>query len=554
MKIKNLFSGLNIFLVIVLAILVNLILSGLLYRIDLTAEGRYTLSETSVNMLDSLNRSLTVKVYLEGEFPAPVKRLRDAVHDMLVEMKLHSGEQLEFVFLDPADKSELIDEFLKKGIKPIPINIRNSSTQASQQYIFPVAKISYEGRTEYVDLMKGALNPDGSIDMLRAEQDLEYKLISAIRRITKDNAVIIGLLEGHKELNRSRLSDLLKDLENMYLVKEVNISTGEAISPSINVLIVAQPDSLFTERDKYEIDQYIMRGGQVFWILDQEKVDLKQGPEVLSQMRDLNLDDLFFRYGFKINYNLIQDLSCGSIEVAQPTPNGPPEIKSHKWIYYPTIVQFGDHRITRNLDMVKLRYASSIDTFEQKDIQKSVFLESSPYSRGVQGNVFISLPELILKRPPKELFNTGTRGIVGLAQQGKFTSAFRGRQVPVNANAPNLPSAVFLPANANPVRMAVISDGSILTGEEIRGREEYIPADNKTLILNCIDYLLGDDALIGIRAKELQYRALKDLREEQETLLLIRILNLAGPVILILVFGIVRNYLRKRKNTRLKLN
>ena len=231
MKIKNLFSGLNIFLVIVLTILVNLILSGLLYRIDLTAEGRYTLSETSVNMLDSLNRSLTVKVYLEGEFPAPVKRLRDAVHDMLVEMKLHSGEQLEFVFLDPADKSELIDEFLKKGIKPIPINIRNSSTQASQQYIFPVAKISYEGRTEYVDLMKGALNPDGSIDMLRAEQDLEYKLISAIRRVTKDNAVIIGLLEGHKELNRSRLSDLLKDLENMYLVKEVNISTGEAISP-----------------------------------------------------------------------------------------------------------------------------------------------------------------------------------------------------------------------------------------------------------------------------------------------------------------------------------
>lgn len=544
------------FLIIGLIIVANLLLGAYFFRIDLTSEKRYSLSDYTKTLVRGLDRPMKVTVYMEGEFPPNIRVFQDAVRTLLLELKSYAGEELDFEFVDPGANAALRKEFQEKGLAPIPVQVQVSATETKNQYLWPYAEITYNQKDTYIDLLKGSsqMTTQGpQINFLKAEADLEYALISGMRRLMPDQRGVIGFLQGHGEINPTvEARELLTAISNNYEVQPLNLSQqrGYEISPTFKVVVVMQPTRKFSERDKYELDQYLMRGGRILWILDYEEVDLDmfQKQSTLTQLRELNLDDLFLNYGFKLNYDLVQDLECEATEVMLPGPGGKASFLSKKWIFYPLALSFPDHPIARNADAVLMRYASSIDTFPQQGQRKSVFLKSSPGSRTVQGSQYINLDEILRNPPPQQVFNRRDGVITGLLIEGLFNSVFVGRTAPTDSLAPNPPEARFGPRNnpEAPGALAVIADGEFGLGKSFRGQRQYIPYDNKTMLLNAIDYLAGDKALTEIRSKDVAVRRI-DRQKAQNHATLLRVLNIGLPIVLLVVFGVVRNYLRRRR-------
>jgi gliding-associated putative ABC transporter substrate-binding component GldG len=499
---------------------------------------------------------------LEGEFPPPIKRFRDAIETMLQELKVYAGDRIQYQFIDPAENIELLQAFAGRGIQPVPINVRNSELEQSQKYMLPVAVLTYNGQDEYIDLLKGATMPTGEVSTLKAEAELEYKIIAAIRRLLRGKKKIVAILQGHGEPTLDQLKELVTELKQFYLVNTVTVKNGDPIPATkaampdslkvqikgegVDVLLVLQPDSAFTEREKYEIDQFIMRGGKVLWCFDQQRVNLQNGPATLSQPRQLNLDDLCMNYGFKVNTDLIQDRSCGFLDVVQGFHNGP-VWRSMPWCYYPKVQFFPDHPVTKNLDVVLMRYASSIDTLPRSGITAEVLMVSSPLSRAQKGVIAIDLNELMTSPPPPEVLRGKGLRPLGVLLSGTFNSNFIGRELQTDSFAPQPATARFLPRTPYPNRMIVLSDGALVLGNDARGRKDpFMPFDNKQLILNCIDYLAGDLSMTEIRSKDIQFRSL-DREKVRPNILNIQILNIAVPVLMVIVFGIIRYYQRRAR-------
>ncbi len=568
-------TNIRYFLIIGIIIILNLLSSAYFTRIDLTKEKRYSLSEISVNTMDTLKYPMTIQIYMEGEYPPNIGRFQDAIRSTLVEMQQYAHGNLDFEFIDPKNNNELIKSLSERGMPPIPVTVKTSEMETENKKLFPYIYIAYRGKEKYVDLVKGCVLPNGQIDFVRAEGDLEYKLISPVRSLIKENSGNIAIVEGHGEIPIEMLGEWITGMQNSYNVFRYDMkkNAGNGIAPTvseedmkkigkeipenlkyrsgIDVLIIAQPQRPFSEREKYEIDQYLMRGGSIFFILGQEIVDMDmfEKRSTLSQLRELNLDDLFIKYGFKINYNLIQDLSCEKTEVFVEGSGGG-SFQSLPWIFYPMIYQFPSGPVSRNTDQVLLRYASSIDTLYQKGTTKRVFLSSSQDSRTVDGQQFIDLNTYMQEKPPAQLFKNKGGKIAGVMIEGMFSSLFAGREAPTDSLSPNPPSAVFGERSALPGHIAVISDGNFPLGKIFRGKRGYIPYDNKTILMNAVDYLAGDDALTKIRAKEVQIRLL-DWDKATKNIYLIQIINLLLPIVLVIAFGVIRMWLRKRKNEKL---
>ncbi len=566
----------NIRFFILIGILIVLNLLGAVYfkRIDLTKENRYSLTKIARNTMDSLNYPMTVQIYMEGEYPPNITRFQEAIRSTIIELQQYANGNLDFEFVDPKNNKDLIMELSKKGMPPIPVKVKKSDMEFEDKKLFPYAFLTYRGKEKYIDLVKGCVLPNGQIDFAKAEGDLEYKLVAPARGFIKENAGNIAIAEGHGELPIEMLGEWITAMQNTYEVfrYDVRKNAGNGIAPTvteedmkkigkeipenlryrsgIDVLIFAQPTRPFSEREKYEIDQYLMRGGSLFFILNQEIVDMDMYEKraTLTQLRELNLDDLFLKYGFKINYNLIQDLSCEKTEVFTEGASGG-SFQSVPWIFSPMIYQFTNTPITRNTDQVLLRYASSIDTTHQNSVKKTVFLTSSSDSRTVDGQQFIDLNTYLQEKPPVELFRNKGGKIAGAMIEGMFSSLFQGREAPVDSAIPNPPTAVFGFKSALPGKIAVISDGSFPLGKNFRGKRGYMPYDNKTVLLNAVDYLAGDDALTQIRAKEVQVRQL-DKNKVLKNTSLIKFVNLVLPVLIVVLFGLLRAWVRKRKNER----
>lgn len=533
---------------ILIVFFLNLLGGRFFTRFDLTEEGRYSLTDLSRETMDSLDYPVFIRVYMEGDLPTDFKRLQDGIRTTLMELKVYSNDNLDFEFVDPNQNPELANQFMQAGISPMPVQVRVSATETKQVYIFPIGIVKYKDEEEIIDFVKGAyLAYERRIDFDKAEQDLEYKIVSAIRRLKQENKKLLGVLRGHGEISEVLMSDLFNDLDDFYHIVPIETKNGEAISPSVNVLMVLQPDSALSERDKYEIDQYIMRGGNVLWALDYQVVnmDLYERRSTMTQFRELNLDDMFLRYGFKINYDLIQDVSCEQIKVVQQTQYGP-QFSSRPWLFHPVVYQFPEHPVTRNVDAVLLRNVSTIDTIHQDGVKKTLILESSDMSRTVEGQQFIDVDKMVSDPPPKQLFNKPHR-IMGMLLEGNFQSVFTGREQPTDALAPQKPSATFLPASGLPGKQMVISDGDLFEGESHNGKVGRLPFDNKSFLINLIEYLSGERSLTEIRSKDIQARRL-DVDKVVGSETMIQILNIGGPVLLVLAFGIIRATLRRRRN------
>nr|WP_067052863.1 gliding motility-associated ABC transporter substrate-binding protein GldG [Mucilaginibacter sp. L294] len=538
------------------------VLSGNIFtRVDFTTEKRFTISPVSRKVMDGLPQTVNVTVYLQGDnFPGGMKRLQTSVKDMLADLQAYSHSKLQFAFTDPLkgiaedQQKQVYDDLEAKGIEAQNLSVKTDDG-VSQKVIFPFALVTYGGKSIPVKLLQSqssmSLSPDEVLN--NSIQNLEYAFTSAIKKITSGGKQRIGFTEGHNELTDLQLNDAMRSLSDGYLVGRVNLTSIPFDSlAKVSLLVIPKPDKAFTELEKFKLDQYIMRGGRVLWAIDQVSAELDSlrghGGEQLAFNKQLNLDDQLFRYGVRINYDLIADMNCSAIPVTTGNAGGQAQIQLLQWLYNPVYLPLSKHPIVKNLDGITSQFASTIDLLETKNIEKTILLTSSPYNKKLSAPHMLSLQALQDEPKPKD-FQSNPK-ITGVLLEGNFVSDFRNRPLPEG-----LTEKIDVLAQSKTTKMVVLSDGDILRNQVGSdgspfplGYDRYTQQTygNKNLLLNIADYMTDDSGLISLRSKEIQIRLLNRARIRQEKLFW-QLVNNIAPIGIVLIFAIFQHYNRKRK-------
>lgn len=544
-------------LMLVLVVLANLIFSAYFFRIDLTKEKRYTLSDASINLAAKVDDVMYAKVYLEGEFPAGFKRLSRATKEMLDEFAVYSNGKIQYEFIDPftdADQrksSDIVEELVSKGLQPTNVQIRKDD-ESAQKIIVPGALFYYKGKEIPVNFLKGQFgaNPEDVINS--SIELLEYEVANALRKATATKTLKVAFTEDHGELGRWDVADAQAELEQYYDVKRIPLSSlppGELHKYA--ALIIARPTLPFNDYDKFKIDQFIMHGGKVLWLVETQIADmdsLQSEPQFVTADYSLGLDDILFRYGIRINRDVLQDLQCERIPILASVRSGMPQQKLVPWVFYPVVSPSIEHPVVKNLDPVWLQFAASIDTTANKLINKKVLLRTSPYSRSIGAPVRVDLNVARAKPDPALYLSQGFATAVLL--EGQFNSIFQYR--PGATPDASLPYKDKIDFN----RMIVVSDGDVIRNQRKKSTGEVFPLGynrftnqqfgNKRFVLNCMDYLCDDSGIIEVRAKEITLRLLNKSKIKRERTYW-QLVNTVIPVILVLIFGIINRYIRQRK-------
>lgn len=545
-------------LTIIILILLNFVGSFVFYRFDLTSEKRYTLSDATKNLLSKLNDQVYVKVYLEGEFPAGFKLLRNETKEMLDEFRRYSNDNIEYEFINPSantDKQQQIEVFKQlkqKGLRGQRIEDADE-TKKTVQTVWPGALVSYKGHEMAWNLLKTQTGKSSESQLNASIQGLEYEFASCIRNLSVLMKPDIAFIEGQDELDTLAVKDITTALEEFYEVKRITINEHLDALKDLKAIIIAKPDSSFSEKDKFIIDQYIMKGGKVLWAIDPlyTSVDsLRKNRQTMAVPYDLNLDDMLFKYGVRINQNMVLDAQCAGLNVR----NERGDIVPAPWIFFPLAAPSDAHPITKNLDVVKMEYTGSIDTVSAKGIKKTILLQSSKYSKTIITPVRVDLNYLGIQVPEEEFQNPHQPLAVLL--EGKFKSIFENRPfLPNQQMDEEFKKQIGFQTSGVDTKMIVISDGDIIKNDLLPGARKPLPLGmdrfgqtygNKNFIMNCMNYLCDDSGLISVRSRELTLRLLDKKKVKNERLKW-ELINTFVPLLLIILFGVIQNFRRKRK-------
>lgn len=547
-------------LMLVLLILINLVMSTWFFRIDLTHEKRYSLSESSKKLAGRLDDVMYVKVFLRGDFPAGFKRLSQATREMLDEFSAYAGGHLQYEFIDPfadADakkSSDVVKELVAKGLQPTNVQIKKDDEMA-QKIIVPGALFFYKGREYPVNLLKGQFGAAPEEVINSSIELIEYEIANMLRKATEKSLRRIAFTDDHGELGRWDVADAQAELEQFYEVKRIPLSSvpPQELNHYAGI-VIAKPTLPFSDYDKFKLDQYVMNGGKILWLVETQLADmdsLQNEPMFVSASYELNLEDLLFRYGVRVNPNMVQDIQCEAIPVLSAVRSGTPQQKLLPWLFYPVVSPANDHPIVKNIDPVWFQFASSIDTTSNKDIRKTVLLRTSPYARLMGAPVRVDL-NMVRVRPDPDLFSKGSFPLAVLLE-GKFKSIFQYR---FGASSdPELPFRESIEHN----KMIVVSDGEVIRNQRKQSTGEIYPLGynrytnqqfgNKRFILNCMDYLCDDSGILEVRGKEITLRLLNKAKIKKEKFQW-QLINTLTPLLLVVLFGLTNQYIRKRKYTR----
>jgi len=564
-------SLIQLLLGVVIIILANIIGSFIFTRFDLTSEKRFSLSPATKELLKKIDDIVYFRVYLEGDFPAGFKRLRNSTKEMLDEFRAYN-KNIQYEFVNPSqsdDQKERNDTYqllTEKGLQPTDLQVSTKGGR-EQQVIFPGAIANYKSNELAVELLNSQIGVSPEEVLNNSIQALEFRLASAIRDLTVVMKPRVAFIRGHGELENRDIYDIGQALSKQYTVSVVaiggqigSLTTRDSVSADktriinkYDAIIIAKPDSAFLEKDKFIIDQFIMREGKVLWLIDPVFAtmdSLKNTTTTLGLSIDLNLDDMLFRYGVRINQNLVMDLNALPIPLRTGQVGNQPKIDFFPWLYFPVITPTENHPIVNNLNAVKTEFVSSMDTIRVPGIKKTILLKTSPYSRTVNAPALITLE--ILEKEPDERAYTGPPQIVAVLLEGEFKSNFENRIPPEILNSKEIG---FIPLS-KPTRMIVVSDGDVIRNQLHYSKGYPLPLGydqftgetfgNKDFILNSLDYLMDESGLISIRSRELKLRLL-DMTRVNNNKFIWQAFNIFFPVLLVLIFGLVRNYLRKRK-------
>lgn len=538
-------------------VLINLIAANNFFRIDLTEEKRFTVKPATRDMLASLDDNVYVEVYLEGELNAGFRRFQRSIRETLEEFRIYSNNKVNYTFIDPATamskqaQNEFIRALGEKGITATNV-VERVDGETSARLIFPGALVSYGGFETGVMLLKGndAQSPEEEIN--QSIEGVEFELANAIYKLFNTDRKRVGLLTGHGELDSLDIAAFNNALLEQYDVRKVNLSRRSDLD-TYNAVVVIKPRTAFSEADKYKLDQFVMRGGKLVFLLDRSNasMDNVSDENSLAIPLDLNLDDMLFRYGVRMNHDLIQDRNSSLYPIVTGESGGKPRMQMLEWPFFPLINHFADHPVTRNLDAVLTRFVSSIDTVKAEGVRKTPLLMTSEYSRVVATPSNISVNELLTKVSPEE-FRAGSR-TVGYLLEGKFTSLFRNRFAPEG-----LTSGPAMEFSEN-AAIVVIADGDIARNEinSRTGQAQPLGFDpfsnytfaNQDLLMNIMAYLTDEDGLITVRSKEVKIRPLDRQRISSEKVKW-QVINLVLPVVAVVMLGVFRAWYRKRKFAR----
>ncbi|MBL0070515.1 MAG: gliding motility-associated ABC transporter substrate-binding protein GldG [Bacteroidetes bacterium] len=527
-------------------------------RFDLTSEKRFTLSESTRELVSDLKDVVYVRVYLDGDFPPSFKRLQNATREMLDELRAYSNGNLEYQFINPSEnpdqqeRNKIYQQLVDKGIQPTNLQAKNKE-ETSEQIIFPGVLISYLGQEIPLMLLQDQLGASPEQMLNNSIQALEYGFANSIRKVTSKFPTTIAFLEGQGEAAEVRVADISRELKSFYQVERKRIDGKLNSLKSYEVVIIAAPDSLFDEKDKFILDQYVMQGGKILWLVDGAKVSmdsLEKTSETVAIANQINLDDMLFRYGARINYDLILDLQAAPIPVVTGYVGNRPQYSPMPWYYFPIVIPESKHPIVNNLNAVRFDFVSSIDPVGSMDVIKTPLLVSSKYSRVFVTPARVTL-DLMKEEPQLSQYNQPNK-ILALLLEGTFESNFKNR---VPATILNDPEIAFK-EKSEKTRMIVIGDGDVIKNGVRKSTNGIIPLGmdrytgqvfgNKNFLLNCIDYLSDDSGLMAIRSKELKLRLLDKSRIDND-LLFWQLVNTAGPVLIIALFGLFKFYRRRLK-------
>lgn len=539
---------------IIALVLINLLASQFFFRIDLTDEKRYSIHPSTRNMLSQLEDDVYVEVFLEGELNAGFRRFQKSIRETLEMFRIYSGNKVQYAFTDPATalskkaQSEFMADLAAKGVQPTNV-IDTRNGERVEKIIFPGAVVSYGGAEAGVMLLKGnkARTPEEEIN--QSIEGIEFEIANAIYKLTEEDPQVVGMLSGHGELEGGGASAFVEAVSELYVVREVGLQ--DAALQSCEVLVIAKPTRRFSPLDKYRLDQYIMKGGKVLFLIDRldASMDSTTQANYFAFPYETDLDDMLFRYGVRINPDLVQDRYASRYPVITgERQDGTPQINLMEWPFFPLINRFTEHPITHNLDRVWTRFVSSIDTVKAPGVKKTPLLFTSQYSRKLTAPVNVNINEL-RRNLSAEQFTESFVPVTYLLE-GKFTSLYKNRFLPEGAD-----EGSFNPESVA-TSLVVVSDGDVPRAEFNRRTGQPLPLGfdpfsnytfaNQDLLLNMIAYLVDENGLIRARNKEIRIRPLNREQIAQEKFKW-QAINLGVPLVLLIAFGVLRAYWRKKR-------
>lgn len=541
-------------LVLVAVIGLNMAANHFFFRIDLTEEKRFTISDATKNLLGNLEDDVHIKVYLTGKgIPAGFKRLENAVQETLDEFKVYGGSRIHYDFIDlnteikdEKARNEKIVELAQMGITPTNV-VNNEDGKKTQSLLLPGAIISYKDRQIGSLLLKGNKMSSPQEILNQSYEGVEYQLASAIKQLTTEEKKKIGFFLNYSHLPAVNQLDLIAALKKNYQLYPVDLRNSPTLD-GLDAVIVMKPDVGFNEDDKYKIDQFIMHGGKALFFMDAVHVDSAAREGSMAQPMSVNLEDLLFKYGVRMNFNLIKDAQmCAAIPMEVGNFGDRSNIQLVPWQYYPLINTFGKSPIVRNLDAVYTKYVGSMDTVKANGIQKTPLMMTSRYTQLLNAPAVLSYNSASKEVDINE-YKAGEQ-MVSVLLEGAFSSLYQNRILPSDPR-----SASFKPVSV-PTKIIVCSDGDIPTNDFDSKHNTPLPLGfdkfsgntfaNKDFVLNAIDYLLDENGVISARNKEIKLRPLDKyaLQNEREYW---QAINLVVPLAILAMLGGFLHWRRKK--------
>ncbi|HEY5464607.1 MAG TPA: gliding motility-associated ABC transporter substrate-binding protein GldG [Hanamia sp.] len=553
-------------LILIIAIVVINYLASIFHkRIDLTNEKRFTISAPVKKILKTIDQRMEINIFLRGDIPAGFKKLSVSAQELLQNFTQYSNGNIHYKIISadekmPGTERTYSDTLSSMGIVPINLKVQLKEGEQSQ-YIYPAAIVNYENKMQPVNLYSGSSTFITAPELNSAEALLEFKFADAIEKIKEHNKPMVAYAVGNGEPTGPNVYDLVENvLKKNYSLFMMDLTKEPVIPDTFKVLIIVKPTLTFTDAEKLKIDQYVMHGGKLLCFIDRlnaEVDSLQMKNQVIAYDRNLNLSDLFFKYGIRINPDLLMDLQCDFLPFSV---NGKDQFDFLHWNYFPLFESKQNSVINKNLGLVAGRFVNSIDTVSAPGIKKTILLSSSPNSRTIETPALISGDEN--RNSPVDAAYNRKDIIAGVLLEGKFTSLYKNRIGQDEMDSLNFYGTPFLSQDVNDNKMIIVSDGDIVLNGGYKG--EPIPMGvnsytvgtqyeyqfaNRQFVENCLEYLINNAGLSEAKSKDYKLRLL-DSKKTSEQRGFWEMLNLFLPVCLIIIFGLIYQWWRKRKYTR----
>ncbi len=548
-------------IVLALVVIANIIAQYVHASFDMTEDKQFTLGRATLDLLEQVDDRIYVEVFLEGEFPAGIKRLQTATRDILRRFGVETGGYLDFEFKDPKAGDEKSFEAFKermveRGATPLRLLMPGQDEMAAKT-IYPYAIFHYSDREHVVNLMEADIpGVPREVILNNAAAQLEYKFASAIAHLYQDQKPKIAITIGHGEASKKSTTDLEVRLRKFYDTGRIYLDSVTQVSPEIDLLMIIRPTEKMSDRSKFLIDQYIMQGGKVLFLIDRINPSLDEItplPDYIPPSIDPNLDDLFFKYGVRVNPTLLLDLECSRIPMIVSMQGDKPLMELKPWFYFPIVVGNPEHPVTAGLDRIEMKFASTLDTIRTKTpIKKEIILSSSAYSRTQTYPMRLGF-EIIKTATDPTKYNK-KHLTLGVVLSGIFPSLYEHRVSKRMMDMLNQIGQGFK-SKSEFTKIAVISDGDLAMNEiDLRtgkpgllgyNRFERRHYANPDFLLNLVEYMLDENNILESRTKKLKLRLLDAGKAAQKTKW--RLINIALPLLLLALFGIAYQWVRRRR-------